>query len=76
MPEYNDCEVCAEMSNNHTIMGDGTPVEDVLIHNRELQAQILELKRRMREIAHVCQSPTLYRSSLGRNSILEIARKP
>jgi len=57
------------------ILRDGTPIEDVLAHNRELAAQISDLKRRMREIKHMCQAPN-FTATARRNAILEIVNRP
>jgi hypothetical protein len=53
---------------------DGTPISDIFEHNRELAAEVAELKRRMREIVSVCQMPG-FTAAARRNQILEIARR-
>lgn len=58
-----------------TILTDGTPIEDVLEHNRELIAQVAELKKRMREIRHICQTANLT-AATRRHAILDILNEP
>lgn len=40
-----------------TVAPDGTPVADVLAENRELQAEVAELKRTLRTIRNICDAP-------------------
>lgn len=36
---------------------DGTPVMDILEHNRELSVQVTNLKRSLRDIDYICRQP-------------------
>jgi hypothetical protein len=62
------------MDTMNNLADDGTPIEDILAVKLDLTSQVAELKRRMREIVHLCDSPG-FSAAARRNAIREIAKK-
>jgi hypothetical protein len=60
--------------NRNIILDDGTPIEDILAHKRELVAEVAYLKNRLREIQYVCLKKGLTPSK-RRDDILAIVNR-